>query len=133
MKNTEVLISNLKVIRKELDKAEQYVGQEYANNLTSTKMDEITKEEFYNESILVNIMDAIESLDVAIGVLEEFTPESLVKMSVKEGDDYKKLSRDMKMFIAEKKLEKNPMLGLISALHVLQKVMEKRNAEQENK
>ena len=135
MQNKEVLISNLKVMKKELDKAQEVVGTEYSKSLVSTKMEEITKEEFYYESILVNLLDAIDSIDVALGILDEFTPESLVKMSEKEGDDYKELSKNMKMFIVEKKLEENPMLGLISALHaispIITKILEKK--QQENK
>ena len=104
MKNKETLISNLTVLRNQLAKAEKVVGREYAENFVSTEPKEITKEDFYYESILLNLIEATNSVEIALNMLTEYTPESLVASVEKEDHDYKDLSRKMKYMIIEKKL-----------------------------
>lgn len=123
--NKQVLISNLEVLVKEVKKAEEHVGEEYANVLSSSINTGITKEEFYLENVITMLLNAKESLELAYSVLSEETPSSLVKMAEENGENYKEISLAMKQTILLKKMEDNPMLGLISTLEALSKMSKK--------
>lgn len=123
--NKQVLISNLEVLVKEVKKAERHVGEEYANALSSSINTGITKEEFYLENVITMLLNAKESLELAYSVLSEETPSSLVKMAEESDENYKEISLAMKQTILLKKMEDNPMLGLISTLEALSKMSKK--------
>lgn len=123
--NKQVLISNLEVLVKEVKKAERHVGEEYANVLSSSIDTGITKEEFYLENVITMLLNAKESLELAYSVLSEETPSSLVKMAEESDENYKEISLAMKQTILLKKMEDNPMLGLISTLEALSKMSKK--------
>ena len=121
--NKSVLISNLAVIRKELVKAEAEIGREYATVLSSTKKSEISKEEFYLENAMTLLLDAIQTIEVIGDLLENETPESIVKLAEESNQDYKELSVGMKEVIVKHKLKEDPMLGLLASLHALSQLV----------
>lgn len=124
--NKSVLISNLEVLAKELVKIENEIGKEYATTLSSTRKSEITKEEFYIENALTITMDAIENINFLAYLLKEETPESVVKIAEEEDRDFREISKDMKAHIVHKKLEDNPLLGMVATFEALIKMAEDR-------
>ena len=52
--------------------------------------------------------------------------EKLVKIAEEEGRDYKEISVDMKQLIVTRKLEQNPMLGMIATFEALLKMAEEK-------
>ena len=125
--NKTVLISNLEVLTKELNKVEREIGKEYASTLEKTRLNrEITKEEFYLENALTLTMDVLENLSLLTHLLKEGSPEHIVKIAEEDGRDYKEISMDMKQLIVTRKLEQNPMLGMIATFEALLKMAEER-------
>lgn len=121
-KNREVLVSNLEVIRKELVKAESVIGKEYALNLEKSAKEVITKEEFYYESLIMLLMDAVDDVTAILGMLTEHTPESLVEIAKEDGQDFKEISKEMKKSIVIRKMESNPLVGALATLDALAKM-----------
>lgn len=123
--NKSVLISNLEVLTKELYKVEREIGKEYASTLEKSRFkDEITKEEFYFENALAITLDILENIGMLTHLLKEWSPEYLVKIAEEEGRDYKEMSVDMKQLIVTRKLEQNPMLGMMATFEALLKMTE---------
>ena len=126
--NKSVLISNLEVLTKELNKVEREIGKEYASTLEKTRLKrEITKEEFYLENALTLTMDVLENLSLLTHLLKEGSPEQIVKIAEEDGRDYKEMSKDMKQLIVTRKLEQNPMLGMIATFEALLKMAEEKS------
>lgn len=121
-KNREVLVSNLEVIRKELVKAESVIGKEYALNLEKSAKEFITKEEFYYESLIMLLMDAVDDVTAILGMLTEHTPESLIEIAKENGQDFKEISKEMKKSIVIRKMERNPLVGALATLDALAKM-----------
>ena len=125
--NKSVLISNLDVLTKELNKVEKEIGKEYASTLEKTRLNrEITKEEFYLENALTLTLDVLENLSLLTHLLKEGSPEQIVKIAEEDGRDYREISMDMKQVIVARKLEQNPMLGMIATFEALLKLAENR-------
>lgn len=120
--NKSVLISNLEVLTKELSKVELEIGKEYAKTLASSNLASISKEEFYLENCLVVLMDAIENIEMLTFLLKEKSPEYLVKTAEDDGRDFRSISMEMKHLIVSKKLEENPMLGLMATLEAISRM-----------
>ena len=125
--NKSVLISNLEVLTKELNKVEREIGKEYALTLEKSRFKkEITKEEFYLETALIITSDIVENMEMLIHLLKEKSPEQVVKIAEEEGKDYREISMDMKQLIVTRKLEQNPMLGMIATFEALLKMAEEK-------
>lgn len=120
--NKQVLISNLEVIKEQLVKAENAIGREYAEVLEKTKLADITKEEFYYETLLIMTMDAIENLTAITTTLEDVTPKEMIAIAEEEGQDFKEISREMKAEIITRKLHDNPILGALATISAMLKV-----------
>lgn len=125
--NKSVLISNLEVLTKELNKVEREIGKEYALTLEKSRFkEEITKEEFYLENALTITFDIVENIEMLIHLLKHGSPEHIVKIAEEDGRDYKEISMDMKQLIVTRKLEQNPMLGMIATFEALLKMAEEK-------
>ena len=125
--NKSVLISNLEVLTKEINKVEREIGKEYASTLEKSRFKkEITKEEFYLENALAITFDILENIEMLTHLLKEWSPEHLVKIAEEDGRDYKEMSVDMKQLIVTRKLEQNPMLGMIATFGALLKMAEEK-------
>ncbi len=118
--NKTVLISNLEVLTKELNKVEHELGKEYASILGSTlSKRQITKEEFYMETALTLMQEAITNVEMLTQMLKNRTPNDLVKIAEESGVGYQEASMEMKKMIVSHKLDKNPMLGVIASFEAL--------------
>lgn len=118
----EVIISNLEVIRKELDKIETEIGKEYSKILGEHLNKMISKEELYYETALLSLLDAMESLEVTTAILRTATPETVAEMvnnNVKDGEDYTDFSMSLKMEIAKRKIQRSPLGDLLDIFDLM--------------
>lgn len=118
----EVMVSNLEVLRKELEKIETEIGNEYSKILGEHLNKMISKEELYYETALLSLLDAMESLEVTTAILRTATPEILAEMvnkNAKDGEDYTDFSMGLKMEIAKRKIQRSPLGDLLDIFDLM--------------
>lgn len=118
----EVMVSNLEVLRKELEKIETEIGNEYSKILGEHLNKMISKEELYYETALLSLLDAMESLEVTTAILRTATPEILAEMvntNAKDEEDYTDFSMGLKMEIAKRKIQRSPLGDLLDIFDLM--------------